>query len=169
MIALLLAGSIAGSVEGAVTKTLQEQPLVLATASELEPLKRRIFGSELNGEVTAVIGDATALDIISMGFDTGTTGWGIANGAVEQNPVLGKSKTNALIILGTKVVGMGTVYFIRRSQMRAWKACMLRVYDGSLETCGQKDTVKRMNKITTSLLGGLGAWNSAVAIREGAK
>lgn len=131
---------------------------------EIAKLKRRAFVLELENEATRQIADGTAADIASGGADIATTGWAWANGGAEANAALGASKSNALIVIGTKVVGLAATYGLRRKQLGDWKQCMVNAYDAGAEPhCGQKDTSTWITRLTTLARTGIAVWNANIA------
>jgi len=94
VIALLLVGSILGSVETAVDKTLQEQPLQLATQDELMKLQGRVTVLESRVERDEGIAVETwrcfNRALVGAGTDLGSTAFALAKApddAVEGNPL----------------------------------------------------------------------------------
>lgn len=160
--------SIRESLPQAVAReaAVAEQDNKLAIAQ----LKRRAYVLELENEATRQIADGTAADIASGGADIATTGWAWANGGAEANAALGASKSNALIVIGTKVVGLGATYALRRKQLGDWKQCMINAYDAGNEPhCGQKDTSTWITRLTTLARTGIAVWNANIARKAAAR
>lgn len=150
---LLLAGSIAAAIPSAVDTTLATLPPL--QASDIVQLKKRVYKTELENEVTRVLADITAAEIVTGSCDIISSGWGIANGAVEQNKLMGGNKTNALIFMGTKALGLGARFLVRRRQGTAYVACMIQQYEGKDIKCNQLQSMKRTALLATTIHGGL--------------
>lgn len=164
--AALLAGSIAAAVPAAVERTMSTMPQLLAEPDTISELQRRLYTVEVENEVTRAMADAFALRIASGGCDIASTGWAIENGSVERNALLGGSRNNALIIIGTKVVMLGVEYVSARRQASAYKACMLKRYDGNGASCGQLATMKRVAALASASRLGLCGWNASLAAKD---
>ena len=161
MLSLLLAFSHVLTVDGVTAREpapLAQQATQAAVDMEhrLTVLERSVVLLEAEEKATRTIANGIAADIMGAAVDLAGTGWALSKNRAEStwrleegNVFLGGSKTNASILIGTKVVAMVVNYMNRRKQMDSWKACIARRLDGGSEVCDHDKAVRRQTVLTT--------------------